>query len=137
MKNNLLRFSIALIFIIIICWCGYKFIYEGSNHGENNLAWMDKRRLLKHCLNYLWLLLIFIIGYWGLKHQHPIWLIKVWIIFYLTALLVLPAFGIIDWRIRKKYKICFRGIQISFSEPDTVFTFMASFKNNSNKEIGR
>ncbi len=96
MKNNLLRFSIALIFIMIICWCGYQFIYEGSNHGENNLAWMDKRRLLKHCLNYLWLLLIFIIGYWGLKHQHPIWLIKVWIIFYLTALLVLPAFGIID-----------------------------------------
>jgi len=83
------RELIVLLLIAIICWFGYRFLYE--NDYKKNLP-----RMIGHFINFSWFLIIMALGYIGLMKNANKWKKKIWILIHIIALLFLMAGGLIE-----------------------------------------
>lgn len=87
-----LQVYLAFVGIILICWLGYHFIFESKHYAKYFL----QHRILKHVLNFIWLLLITALGYWGLKYSNIKWAKQLWLIINLSVIVFLLLIGLID-----------------------------------------
>ena len=91
-----MRFFLSILMIAIICFFGYSFIYE-----SHTKEFVEKYQLFKHSINFIWLGMVFLIGYWGLSKRQPKWGRIFWVIIYLALMSFLFVLGFVDFFVYK------------------------------------
>jgi|GEM_PF-2264943 len=92
LKKNSSRLIIAIVLMVIVNWIGYRFMYEDATAKQ----FLDGRRLLKHILNFSWLLIIYLIGYYGWYSYKYIWVKKTWTVIYGFVVIIMIVLGMVD-----------------------------------------
>lgn len=82
---------ISFIFILIISYLGFSIVYEG-----NLVKQVEKIRIIKHMVNFFWIVIIAIIGAWGWNKTVLLWPYKIWYFIYISSIILFIFFGIID-----------------------------------------
>ncbi len=80
-----------LVFVLmnIICWFCFRYLYE--NNFKKTLP-----RLLGHAINFIWFLIMAILGYIGFLKDNKKWKKNIWLYAHLCVLVFLMGGGIIE-----------------------------------------
>jgi hypothetical protein len=132
MKKNNYGLIFSFLLILILCWIGFRFLYE--NDYINHVP-----RISRHAYNFSWLALTGLIGYWGWHNYKVTWVKPLWLFSYSGVIILMITLGIIDLvigTVSANFKDIIGYTRFFFTSPMPfmILWFFAKYIHNKEKE---
>lgn len=109
-----LRYIIAIILILLVCWFGYTFTEEINKISNAPKPFKQQLQRL------LWLILVGIITWWAFVKNTKKWLAQTVIIVYGFAVIIIGLLGLVEWKYKilgENLKELIAGVRLFLSSP--------------------
>ncbi len=109
-----LRYIIAIILILLVCWFGYTFTEEINKISNAPKPFKQQLQRL------LWLILVGIITWWAFVKNTKKWLAQTVIIVYGFAVIIIGLLGLVEWKYKilgENIKELIAGVRLFLSSP--------------------